>query len=98
MNAKTQDKRILDDKIEELTNQLENKTKLIEEVNKIILKNNSYFEQTNMELSSNKKKIDELNTLYANIKEELNLKEKQLYVTNEELILARNNYIIKQSK
>jgi chromosome segregation ATPase len=97
-NEKMQSKKMLYDKIQELTNELENKTKLIEEINKIVLKNNLFFEQTNMELSSNKIKIEELKTLYDNVKEALRLKHDELMRTKEELELATNNFIIKQTR
>jgi chromosome segregation ATPase len=84
--------------LQELTNENENKMKLIEEINKIVLKNNLYFEQTNLELSSNKIKIEELKTLYDNVNKELGLKQDELVCVKKELDLARNNYILKQYK
>ena len=60
--------------------------------------NNLYFEKTTLELSSNKTKIEELNTTCDNLKEELVLKDKQLQLTIDELTLARNNYIIRQKR
>ena len=51
-----------------------------------------------MELSSNKIKLEELNTLYDNANKELSLKQDELVCIKKELDLARNNYILKQYK
>ena len=88
----------LNEKIKQLQNEVETKAKLIDEVNTIILKNNAYFEQTNIELVSNKQKIEELNELYINVKKELHSKEVELEDVNQELILCQNDYVIRQSQ
>jgi chromosome segregation ATPase len=103
INEKKENNNALVEKNTDLKNELSSRMKLIDEINKIISKNNLYFEQTRTELASNKEKIEELTMLCSNLNEELILKNNELISNKNELTevyaeleLARNDYIIKK--
>jgi chromosome segregation ATPase len=98
INSYKQNIEKLHEKNKQLQNEIATKVKLNDEINTIILKNNAYFEQTNLELFSNNQKIGELNKLNIDLQKELHSKGVELKNVNDELILCRNNYILRQSK
>ena len=87
-------KDLYEDKIKTLKMELTDKKKTLDKINKIIIKNNEYFETITSQLESKNKLLSELETTLDIERRESEVLKQEFEVLKEELVLAKKNYIL----
>jgi len=92
-------------KIDELVNDLDKKTDTFCQIDKIIFRNNEYFDELKKELSTKIKMNEEMNRLYEDASQklhaatcELDYAYKELETTKADLQLFKNDFILKTAR